>query len=190
VGVAIADGDPAMARAAAEELGRLARIAAVPLLDATAASADGATRLAGGEPLAALTAYRRAADLWQTLDAPYELATARVGIGAACRALGDEETAAVELAAARGVFERLGATPDVRRVDEIAGASRRWPAGLTGREVEVLGHVARGATNREIGDALGISERTVDRHVSNIYGKLDVGSRAAAVAFAYEHRLV
>ena len=114
----------------------------------------------------------------------------REGIGLACRALGDAESAAIELEAARDAFERLGAVPDARRLDAITGSAPPTPGGLSAREVEVLGQLAHGATNREIATALGISERTVDRHVSNIYTKLDVSSRAAATAFAYEHRLV
>ena len=54
----------------------------------------------------------------------------------------------------------------------------------------MLEHVAAGQTNREIADDLGISERTVDRHVSNLYAKLGVSTRAAATAYAYEHDLI
>jgi DNA-binding NarL/FixJ family response regulator len=96
----------------------------------------------------------------------------------------------VELAAARDVFDRLGAIPDRDRVDELADVPPPVPGGLSPRELEVVRLVAAGATNREIAERLGISERTVDRHVSNIFAKLDVASRAAATAFAYEHRLV
>ena len=104
------------------------------------------------------------------------------------------EGAAVEAGAAREVFERLGAVPDRRRLDADAGPTGAGadaaPGGLSGREVEVLRLLAAGLTNRAIADALTISERTVDRHVSNIYTKLDVSTRAAATAFAYEHHLV
>jgi DNA-binding CsgD family transcriptional regulator len=189
VTVAIADGDLDAARGAADGLARIARNAATPLLDAIAASADGAVRLAGGEPLAALGACRRAADLWQMLDAPYEAARVREGIGLACRQLGDEEGATIAFEAARDAFHRLGAVPDARRLDAIVGAPPPTPGGLSGRELEVLARLARGATNREIATALGISQRTIDRHVSNIYTKLDVSSRAAATAFALEHHL-
>ena len=87
-------------------------------------------------------------------------------------------------------FERLGAEPDVRRLDTILGMVPPTPGGLSARELEVLRRLANGRTNREIGAELGISERTVDRHVSNIYTKVDVSTRAAATAFAYEHDLV
>jgi len=188
--VAIAMGDPGTARAAATELAAAAAMASSPLLDAIAASADAWIRLAGDEPAAALAAFRRASDLWQALDAPYESARVREGIGLACRALGDEESAEIALDAARAAFAQLGAVPDVQRLDTASGAPLPTPGGLSPREVEVLGHLARGGTNRDIATALGISERTVDRHVSNIYTKLDVSSRAAATAFAYEHRLI
>jgi DNA-binding NarL/FixJ family response regulator len=135
-------------------------------------------------------ALRSAWELWQTLDAPYESARARVAIARACQALGDDDGAAIELAAARQVFDGLGALPDRDRVDALTGPPPPAPRGLSPRELEVLRLVARGGTNRDIATSLGISERTVDRHVSNIFTKLDVGSRAAATAFAYEHRLV
>jgi DNA-binding CsgD family transcriptional regulator len=190
VTIAAAAGAVEEARAAADELGRLAGLAGSPLLDAIALRAQGEAQVVAGDHRGALASLRRAAEQWQALDAPYELACVRVGIAAACRALGDDDGASIELAAARETFERLGATPDLARVDELAGARPRVPGGLSEREVEVLRHLVGGGTNRQIADALGISERTVDRHVSNIYTKLDVSSRAAATAFAYEHGLV
>jgi DNA-binding CsgD family transcriptional regulator len=190
VEIAIVAGDHDQGRTAADELGRLAGVASAPLLDAIAARADGSASLAAGDARAALAAFRRASELWQALDAPYDLARVRVGIASACRALGDDETAAIQLAAARDVFERLGAVPDLRRVDAIAGEPPPTPGGLSARELEVIRALAAGRTNREIAANLGISERTVDRHVSNIFTKLDVSSRAAATAFAYEHDLV
>jgi DNA-binding NarL/FixJ family response regulator len=147
-------------------------------------------KLAKGDAKSALGALRSAWELWQTLDAPYESARARVAIGQACQALGDVDGAAMELAAARKAFDELGALPDRDRVDALAGSSPAAPGGLSPRELEVLRLVAGGGTNRDIATSLGISERTVDRHVSNIFTKLDVSSRTAATAFAYEHRLV
>jgi DNA-binding CsgD family transcriptional regulator len=190
VAIASATGDAPRARAAADEILALARTAEVPLLDAVAARADGAAHLAAGEPRQALQAFRRARDLWRDLDAPYDAARVREGIGLACRALGDEESATIELEGARDTFERLGAAPDVDRLRAILGTEAPSAGGLSAREVEVLRHLARGQTNRQIAAALGISERTIDRHVSNIYTKLDISSRAAATAFAYEHDLV
>jgi DNA-binding NarL/FixJ family response regulator len=69
-------------------------------------------------------------------------------------------------------------------------ATQRAAAGLSTREVQVLRLVAAGLTNRAIAAELFISERTVERHVSNIFVKLDVSSRTGATAYAYEHRLI
>jgi DNA-binding NarL/FixJ family response regulator len=128
--------------------------------------------------------------VWQELDAPYEVARVRVLLGLACRALGDEESASMEIAAAREVFERLAATPDLARLDELEGVSPVADHGLSARELEVLRLVAAGKTNREIASALVVSEHTVARHVQNIFAKLGVSSRTAAAAFAYQHELV
>ncbi len=133
-----------------------------------------------------MTALRQAERTWHELEAPYESARVRALVGQACRALGDEDTAALELEAARETFERLGAGPDLAHL----GDARPERHGLTDRELEVLRLVAAGKSNREIAAALVISEHTVARHVQNIFGKLDVSSRTAAGAFAFEHRLV
>jgi ATP/maltotriose-dependent transcriptional regulator MalT len=111
-------------------------------------------------------------------------------VGLACRALGDEDSAALELDAARGVFEQLGAAPDLARVDSLLAKARGDTHGLTERELEVLRLVAAGNSNREISAALVISEHTVARHVQNIFAKLNVSSRTAASAFAFGHDLV
>ncbi len=130
---------------------------------------------------------RDAAARWRELDAPYETARARELLGRACRAAGDEDAAGVELESARAAFAALGAVPDRARVD---AQLERAPYGLSARELEVLRRVAAGETNRAIAAALVLSERTVDRHVSNLFVKLGVSSRAAATAFAYERGLV
>jgi DNA-binding NarL/FixJ family response regulator len=133
---------------------------------------------------------RRAWDRWLDLAAPYESARVRIHIGMACRAIGDSDGAELELAAARTVFADLGAVRDVSRVDDlIVRAEALRGSGLSPREIEVLGLVADGRTNRDIAAELVISERTVDRHVSNIFTKLGVSSRSAATAYAYEHHL-
>ena len=118
-------------------------------------------------------------------------ARVRVLVALACRASGDDETATWELQSARAVFDRLGAAPDVARVDSLA--ARRGAAGAHGlspRELQVLRLVAQGATNKSIAAELVLSERTIDRHLSNIFAKLRVSSRAAATAYAYQHDLV
>jgi DNA-binding NarL/FixJ family response regulator len=149
------------------------------VLAATAAHAAAAVHLAENDPRAALMAARGAAKAWQELDAPYECARARELIGLACRALGDEDSAAFELEAASETYARLGAA--VERSD--AGH------GLSPRELEVLRLLAAGRTNKAIAAELVLSERTVERHVSNIFAKLGLSTRAAATAFAYEHGL-
>jgi DNA-binding NarL/FixJ family response regulator len=134
---------------------------------------------------------RHAWNVWQELEAPYQAARTRVLIGSACRALGDADSAVLELEAARAAFERLGASPDLTRVDSLTG--RAAPAdthGLSPRELEVLRLVAAGKPNREIASLLVVSEHTVARHVQNIFTKLGVSSRTAATAFAFEQKLV
>jgi DNA-binding CsgD family transcriptional regulator len=179
------------ARLAADELLRLAGRYRSALPRAIAARADGSVRIAEGDARAALAVLREAWDLWLGLDAPYESARVRVQIGLVCRALGDDDAADLELTAARAVFVELGAAPDLDRLDQLTSRSAPAPpGGLSTREIEVLRLVAEGRTNRAIAAELGISERTVDRHVSNVYTKLDVSSRASATAYAYEHGLI
>jgi DNA-binding CsgD family transcriptional regulator len=195
VEIALAAGDVATARESADRLAAMADRADAPLLRAMALRTDGAVRLAEGDVEGALNILRRAWEAWAALEAPYDAARVRVLTAAACRTLGDTDGEALETNAARDVFARLGAAPDLARLDAVAGtavdeAVAVAPGGLSSREVEVLRLVAAGLTNRAIADALTISERTVDRHVSNIFAKLDVSTRAAATAFAYEHRLV
>ncbi len=190
VDIALAASDLGDARAAAEELGSLAdELDGPPMLAAMVDDAVGAVRLADGDPRAALQATRRAWTIWRQLDVPYEAARCRVRLGLACRELGDEDAAGMELAAARQVFLELGAAPDVARVDGLQ-RQRPAPGGLTAREVQILTLVATGSTNRAIAAALTISEKTVARHVSNIFGKLGVSSRSAATAYAYREHLV
>jgi ATP/maltotriose-dependent transcriptional regulator MalT len=160
------------------------------LLQAMAAQARGTVELAAGDAAAALVNLRQAWQAWEDLEAPYEAARTRVLIGRACLALGDEDAFALELDAARGTLEALGAAPDIVSVNLLAGRGRTTPHGLSPRELEVLRLVATGKSNREIAAALVISEHTVARHVQNIFSKLNVPSRTAAGAFAFEHDLV
>jgi DNA-binding CsgD family transcriptional regulator len=191
VEIMLAVGDAQEARSACRELEEIAEEYRSGMLDAMVAHARGAVDLAEGDARAALGPLRQALQMWQELEAPYEAARARVLVGLACRALGDDDTAAFDLEAARAVFEQLGAAPDVARVDSLRRpTASRDTHGLSPRELQVLRLVAAGETNKAIAAALVLSERTVDRHVSNIFTKLRVSSRAAATAYAYEHDLV
>jgi len=191
VEVMLAAGEIGEARDAWRELRELSDALDADALRAAAAEAEGAIALAEGRPDAALGPLRRAFDGWTHLDVPYDAARARVLIGLACHALRDEETTRLELAAARAVFERLCARADVARIDRVnLPATSREGTKLSPRERQVLRLIAEGGTNKAIAARLSVSERTVDRHVSNILVKLDVPSRAAAIAFAYEHKLI
>jgi DNA-binding NarL/FixJ family response regulator len=180
--------DVAGARAAAAELAAVAAQFEATYLDALAAQASGAVLLAEGDPQAALAKLRTAQRLWRGLEAPHEGARVRLLIGLACRELGDGASAELEFEAARGVLEELGAARDLERLARVAPSSPPGP--LSRRENEVLMLVAAGKTNRAIGAELFISEKTVARHVSNIFTKLRLSSRAEATAYAYKHGLV
>jgi DNA-binding NarL/FixJ family response regulator len=190
VEIALAAREVEEADDASGELARIAEAHPSAALSAMAAHARGAVALARGDPSSALTALRSALEHWHELDAPYESARARILVGLACAELGDEDTAAIELQAARDGLEELGALPDLERLDALRRGSADDGHGLSRRELEVLRRLVSGATNREIATELVLSERTVDRHVSNLYAKLGVSSRAAATAYAYEHRLL
>lgn len=191
VEIMLAAGEPEAARAACLELDEIAAHYASAMLAATVAHAWGAVRLATGDAADALLALRRAAHGWQELEAPFESARTRVLLGLACHEIGDTETGALELEAAREAFVDLGAATEIARVDSLLGRSGPRDAhGLTARELDVLRLVAAGKSNRELAAALVISEHTVSRHLQNIFRKLDVSSRTAASAFAHEHGLL
>jgi DNA-binding NarL/FixJ family response regulator len=188
VEITLARGEVTAAREAAAELAGIAEGHDTAALHARSAYARGAVDLADGAAGEALPALRRAWQLWCDLEVPYEAARTRELIGLACRALLDEGSAVLELHAARDGFASLGAVADVARTDALVGGSRaRAAAGLSPREFEVLRLVAAGTSNQAIGAELGISERTVERHVGNILLKLRVGSRTAAAAYAFAH---
>lgn len=180
------------AREAAAELEQIAGRFPTPILKAIAAQAAASVLLRSGEAAAALGGFRAALATWQEAGAPYIVARLRVQSGDACRLLGDEDGARLEFEAARAVFARLGAAPDLARLATLAPAAHKKVAErqLTAREVEVLRFIATGKTNKKIALDLGLSEKTVDRHVSNIFGKLGVASRAAATASAYKQGLL
>jgi DNA-binding CsgD family transcriptional regulator len=191
VEIMLAVGDVEIARTACGQLEEIAERQGSDLLGAMSAHARGATALTEGDTQAALVALRNAWRVWQELEAPYEAARARVLVALACRALGDADTAALELEAARGVFAQLGAAPDLSSVDSLTRrAAHADSHGLTARELEVIRLVAAGKSNREIASALVISKHTVARHLQNIFAKLSVSSRTAASAFAFEQHLV
>lgn len=191
VEIALGGGDVAAARGAAEELSRIAAVWSTPFLSALSSHATGSVLLAEGDARTALAAFRRAWAGWGELDAPYDAARSHVLIGLACRALGDEDSAQMELDAARSVFLQLDAAPDLVRVEELSRiTARRVAGGLTAREVQVLKLVATGMTNRAIASELVISEKTVASHVNSILTKLGLSSRSAATAYAYVHDLV
>lgn len=189
--IMLAARDLEAADAAGVELAQISDLTGVDLHRATAAFGQGACDLARGDSAAALRTLRAALRLWLDLEVPYEAALTRTLIGQCLTALGDDEAATVEYHAARVVFDELGAAPDRTRLKNITmEVARASDHGLTGRELEVLRLLTTGATNRAIATELVLSERTVDRHASNIYAKLGVSSRAAATAYAYQHELM
>jgi DNA-binding CsgD family transcriptional regulator len=182
-------GDIGAARVASDELAGIAANFDAPYLHALAAHVSGGVMLWEGDPRAALIKLRDAHSSWHDLDAPYQASRVRVLIGLACRELGDSENAELEFEAARDVFKQLGAAPDLNRVAGLMSG----PAvtdGLSAREKEVLILMAAGKTNRAIAAELFISQKTVARHVSNIFTKLALSSRAEATAYAFKHGLV
>lgn len=191
VEIVLAAGDAKAAGVAADELRKIAAAVDAQFLHATAAQATGAVFLAEGDGRAALDTFRRAWTVWHELDAPYDAARVRVLMGLACRELGDEDGAAMELDAARWAFQQLGAVPDLAGVEALLRkATPKAASTITAREAQVLRLVATGMTSRAIATELFLSEKTVARHLSNIFTKLGVSSRAAATAYAYEHGFV
>lgn len=173
----------------AEELAVIAESFGCTALRGAAGFASGQVAMARGEGEAVLGVVRPAIAAWSSLAAEYEVARCRVLVARAMRLLGDEASAVSDLTAARRIFAGLGAAPAERQAAELLGEVE-VPGGLSPREVEVLRMVAAGRSNPEIAAALFLSDKTVARHLSNIFTKLDVGSRTAAAAFAYAHRLV
>jgi ATP/maltotriose-dependent transcriptional regulator MalT len=182
-------GDTAAAARSVNELAALAKTSESRLLWALLAMSHGALLLAEDDLDRALPLLREAASICQHLNLPYEAAQVRTILGQAARHAGDEETARLEFEIARATFERLGARPDAERAARLAEPVPANPRGLSDREVEVLKLAASGLSNRDIASALVISEHTVRRHLSNIYHKIGVSSRAAATAFVFEHDL-
>jgi ATP/maltotriose-dependent transcriptional regulator MalT len=189
VEIDVAAGEDEAAAEAAAELVSIAEASSSPVLEAMAAHATGAALLAAGRTTDAMMHLRDASTVWQRLNMPYEAARSAVLVALGCAALGDNASAALEFDNARETFESLGAGPDLRWVCELTSESPGRGA-LSARELEVLGLVAQGNTSREIAAALTISQHTVRRHLENTFAKLGVKSRAAAIAYAYEHDLL
>jgi ATP/maltotriose-dependent transcriptional regulator MalT len=181
-----ADDVPA-ARAGADELRERAEHVDTAYLAGMSARAGGAVLLGDGKPGQALGLLRRGCTIWQSLQVPYELARCRVLHGLGCRDLGDDEGARMQLSTARSEFKRLGAAVDATMTPTITNPTS--PGALTTREVEVLRLVAKGMPNRAVAEHLGLRDKTIARHLSNIYAKLELRTRSAATAYAYEHGL-
>ena len=191
VDIMLACGEVQDAESGVDELEAIAADFDSLFLEAQAARGRGAVCLAAGDHAAACVALRRAWRSWHQLDAPYEAARVRLLMARTLRAMEDHDTADMEVDAARHVFEELGAIPALAEATQLSRTPEvAVPGGLTPREVEVLRLVATGATNRQVADDLVISEKTVARHLSNMFTKLDLPSRAAATAWAYEHDIV
>jgi DNA-binding CsgD family transcriptional regulator len=181
--IMLAVGEQEAAAKAVEELATLSARNRSPIVTALHQQARAALQLAAENPEVALAPLRSALRVWVRIPAPYQEARTRVLLAAACRALGDRESADREVDRAKGILVFLGATPDLARLTGGEG-------GLSPRELDVLRLVATGATNKAIAARLVLSERTVDRHVSNIFIKLGVSNRAAATAYAFDRQLV
>ncbi|MBB4932761.1 DNA-binding CsgD family transcriptional regulator [Lipingzhangella halophila] len=194
VDVAAATGDADLARRAAGELGDVADTYGTAGLVAAARQAGGTARLVMGEAERALPLLRDAMRRWRALDARYDAARVRCLLARALHALGDGDAAVRESATASAVFAELGAAGAagdfVTPPEADAAGEGVLPGGLSPREAEVLTCVAAGLANRRIAGALAISERTVERHLANIFRKLGVASRTEAAGYAFEHGLV
>lgn len=190
VEIELAASDLAAARRGADELETFARECPMPMVRAVAGQADGGVRLAEGDPAGALQSLRQAWNLWLELGVPYEAARCRVLIGRACRALGDEASAQMDFEAAHAEFLELGAAPAAAWAASLMREGADGAKGpLSPRETEVLRLVASGQGNRAIAAELYLSEKTVARHISNIFLKLGLSSRAAATRYAFVHGL-
>jgi DNA-binding CsgD family transcriptional regulator len=191
VEILLATGDVQAARVASVALSDIAAGLDAVFLNAASAKCRGAVLLRQGDARTALNVLREAEAAWLQLDAPYEAARTRMLISQACLQLGDVASAELELDAARLTFESLGAASDIRQLESLrSGSPSVAEAGLTAREAQVIRLLAAGKTNRAIAAELVISEKTVARHVSNVFCKLNLSSRAAATAYAYEHQLI
>jgi len=183
--------DVAAAHAASAELSEIAVAFGAPLLAAASGHASGAVLLAEGDIEGASTSLRQACDTWRELKMPYEEAQTCLLLAAICEKRGDQDGRRLEIEAARRIFAQLRAEPCLALiVGQSARASDRRIGSLSDREAQVLRLLGAGKTNRAIAAELFISEKTVARHVSNIFDKLGVSSRTGATAWAFQHKLI
>jgi DNA-binding CsgD family transcriptional regulator len=172
-------------------LSEIALAFGAPLLAAASAHATGAVLLAEGDIEGASTSLRQACETWRELQMPYEEAQTRLLLTAVCEKRGDQDGRGLEIETARRIFTQLRAEPCLARIAEQSErASHQRIGSLSEREAQVLRLLAAGKTNRTIADELFISEKTVARHVSNIFDKLGVSSRTGATAWAFQHNLI
>jgi ATP/maltotriose-dependent transcriptional regulator MalT len=190
VQVAVAAADLDRASAAVAELESLLERFDSPGGQAALRVAHGRVLLASADPDGARVALQDALERWRHLDVPYEAATTGTLLGQALRDCGDDEAAAAAFRMAAALFDHIGARAIADAPTGATLSTETLPAGLTDREVEVLRLVSAGLTNRDIAAALFLSAKTVSRHLSNIFTKIGVTSRAAATAYAFEHALV
>lgn len=183
VDLALAEGEPTYARTLAAELEETAEWFSTPGLLARAAQARAAILVAEDRPADAVVLLEQAAAVHRQQRHRHATATVHEALARAHRAAGRPDRADAAAATALAIHRQLGAVPDVVR---LSGGAHR-PCGLTERELEVLRAVAAGATNREVAVALVISEKTVGRHLANIFTKVGVGTRTAAAAWARDN---
>jgi DNA-binding CsgD family transcriptional regulator len=177
--------------AATGELTEIATRIGASLLHAASAHATGALLLAQEDIAGASTSLRQAWEIWRDLEMPYEEAQTCLLVAAVCEKRGDEDGRRLELETARRLFTQLRAESCLARIAEQSERATHQRIGsLSEREAQVLRQLAAGKTNRAIADELFISEKTVARHVSNIFDKLGVSSRAGATAWAFQHNLI
>jgi ATP/maltotriose-dependent transcriptional regulator MalT len=186
----LAAADVQGARAAAAELRDIANAIGTPLLAAVSTHATGAVLLAEGDLGAAAVSLRQVCEACRELEIPYEEAQSRLLLATIAERRGDRDGCLLDMEAARRLFAQLKAEPCLARIEERFGRTARQSSGsLSERELQVLRLIAAGKTNRAIAEELFISEKTVARHVSNIFDKVGVSSRTGAAAWAFHHHL-
>jgi DNA-binding CsgD family transcriptional regulator len=190
VDILLAAGDREHARSAAAELSEIARAVGAPRLRAASAHADGAVLIAHDDLVGASPLLADACETWRELGMAYEEAHTRLLMATVCKHRGDPDGRRLHVDAARTLFKQLNAEVYLARLVELTEPATRRIGSLSNREMQVLRLLAAGKTNRETAEALFISEKTVARHVSNIFDKLGVSTRAGATAWAYQQKLV